>query len=92
MLHELRNWKITLNDVELVPELQTVVYQIDELQSTIENRTAKFKKSLVLREQFDELISEIIMFISKNSDIVGEIERPGFSTSDKIKKYEEVCC
>lgn len=90
MLHELKNWRCTLNDVDLVPELQNVIHQIDELQSTIEKRSAKLKPALAIREQFNELTSDISLFISKYTEVVREIERPGFTTLDKIKKYEEV--
>lgn len=76
--------------MDLVPELNAVINQLDELQATVEKRTAKLKPSLILREQFDELLSSINLFIVKYSEIVREIERPGYITLDKIKKYEEV--
>lgn len=86
----MRNWRASLNDVDLVPELNTVITQLDGLQATIEKRTAKLKPALILREQFDDLVSNITLFIVKYSEIVREIERPGYTTLDKIKKYEEV--
>ena len=79
-----------MNDVDLVPELNVVINQLDDLQTTIERRTAKLKPALILREQFDELLSNINLFIAKYSEIVREIERSGYTTLDKIKKYEEV--
>lgn len=70
--------------------MQDVIYQIEDLISTIDQRLAKLKLALALREQFNDLVSDITMFTTKYTEIVREVERPGYSAQDKIKKYEEV--
>lgn len=88
--HDLKNWRAELNNVDNTPELQDVIFQIEDLISTIDQRLAKLKPALALREQFNDLVSDITMFTTKYTEIIREVERPGYSAQDKIKKYEEV--
>lgn len=79
-----------MNNVDDTPELQDVIYQIEDLISNIDLRLAKLKPALALREQFNDLVSDITIFTTKYTEIIREVERPGYSAQDKIKKYEEV--
>lgn len=92
ILHELKNWRDELNEVDGVNELPCVILQIDELISIVEKCIAKLKPALAIREQFNDLISDITVFITKYTEVVREIERPGCTAHDKLKKYEEVTC
>lgn len=86
----MKNWRTGLSDVDGVVELQNVVHQMDDLISAIEKRLAKLKQAVAIREQFIDLVTDVNMFVTQYTEVVREIERPGYTIQDKIKKYEEV--
>lgn len=72
-------------------ELQGLNQQQDDLIQAIESQIAKLRQLLLLREQFIALITEIMTFITKYTEVVRDIEKGGHTIQEKIKKYDDVC-
>lgn len=71
-------------------ELQGVLNLQDELIKSIEDQIAKLRQLLLLREQYLALITEIMTFITKYTEIIRDIEKTGGTIEEKIKKYDDV--
>ena len=71
-------------------DLQGINQQQDDLIQAIEAQIAKLRQLLLLREQFIALITEIMTFITKYTEIVRDIEKGGHTVQEKIKKYDDV--
>lgn len=71
-------------------ELQGVLNLQDELIKSIEDQIAKLRQLLLLREQYLALITEIMTFITKYTEIIRDIEKSGATIEEKIKKYDDV--
>lgn len=71
-------------------ELQSVMNMQDELIKSIEDQIAKLKQLLLLREQYLALITEIMTFITKYTEIVRDVEKSGGTIEEKIKKYDDI--
>ncbi|XP_060527804.1 muscle-specific protein 300 kDa isoform X12 [Cylas formicarius] len=71
-------------------ELQDIVNTQDELIRTIEDQIAKLKQMLLLREQYLALITEIMTFITKYTEVVRHVEKSGSTIEEKIKKYDDI--
>lgn len=71
-------------------ELQTIIGQQDDLIRSIEDQIAKLRQLLLLREQYLALITEIMTFITKYTGIAKDIEKPGVTVQEKIKKYDDI--
>jgi nesprin-1 len=92
ILADLKANKAKLGDVPASHsgELQNVLAIQDELIKSIEDQIARLRQLLLLREQFIALITEIMTFITKYTEIVRDIERTGGTVEEKIKKYDDV--
>ncbi|XP_064211053.1 muscle-specific protein 300 kDa isoform X18 [Tribolium castaneum] len=92
ILGDLKANKARLGDVPAShsSELQSVLATQDDLIKSIEDQIARLRQLLLLREQFIALITEIMTFITKYTEIVRDIERSGGTIEDKIKKYDDV--
>nr|CAD7570990.1 unnamed protein product [Timema californicum] len=71
-------------------DLQGISQQQDDLILSIESQIARLRQLLLLREQFIALITEIMTFITKYTEVVRDIERGGHTVQEKIKKYDDV--
>ncbi|XP_044734627.1 nesprin-1 [Chrysoperla carnea] len=92
ILGELKANKAKLGDLSLdnMGELQGIVEQQDDLIRIIEDQISKLRQLLLLREQFLALITEIMTFITKYTEIVRDIEKSGHTIEEKIKRYDDV--
>ncbi|KAG5889989.1 hypothetical protein JTB14_035905 [Gonioctena quinquepunctata] len=92
ILRDLKDNKAKLGNVPAASatELQSVVNLQDELIKSIEDQIAKLRQLLLLREQYLALITEIMTFITKFTEIIRDIEKSGGTVEEKIKKYDEV--
>lgn len=71
-------------------ELQAVMNMQDELIKSIEDQILKLKQLLLLREQYLALITDIMTFITKYTEIVRDVEKTGGTIEEKIKKYDDI--
>ncbi|XP_057659189.1 muscle-specific protein 300 kDa isoform X4 [Diorhabda carinulata] len=71
-------------------DLQNLVNLQDDLIKTCEDQLSKLRQLLLLREQYLALITEIMTFITKYTEIVRDIEKSGGSIHEKIQKYDDV--
>lgn len=92
LLTDLKANKAKLNDLPAgsAAELQGVLSQQDELIKSIEDQIARLRLLLLLREQYIALITEIMTFITKYTEVVRDIEKSGGTIEEKIKKYDDV--
>lgn len=92
ILNDLKTNKARLGDVPVShsTELQNVLATQDDLIKSIEDQIARLRQLLLIREQFIALITEIMTFITKYTEIVRDIERDGGTVEEKIKKYDDV--
>ncbi|XP_074030429.1 muscle-specific protein 300 kDa isoform X10 [Leptinotarsa decemlineata] len=92
ILRDLKDNKAKLGSVPgaNAPELQSVVNLQDDLIKSIEDQIAKLRQLLLLREQYLSLITEIMTFITKYTEIIRDIEKSGGTIEEKIKKYDDV--
>lgn len=92
ILDDLKANKARLGDVPMSQssELQAVLATQDDLIKSIEDQIARLRQLLLLREQYLALITEIMTFITKYTEIVRDIERSGGTIEEKIKKYDDV--
>ena len=92
ILNNLKDNKAKLSDLQSVNvgELHGVVAQQDDLIRALEAQIAKLRQLLLLRQQFIALVTEIMTFIAKYTEIVRDIEQGGQTTEEKIKKYDDV--
>lgn len=79
-----------LQDIINVGDLHGVLTQQDDLISALETQIAKLRQLLLLRQQFIALVTEIMTFITKYTEIVRDIEQSGQTIEEKIKKYDDV--
>jgi nesprin-1 len=93
ILADLKTNKLKLGDLQVgnMGELQGINQQQDDLIQAIESQIAKLRQLLLLREQFIALITEIMTFIAKYTEVVRDIEKGGHTVQEKIKKYDDVC-
>lgn len=71
-------------------ELQTIISQQDDLIRSIEDQIGRLRQLLLLRQQYLTLITEIMTFITKYTGIARDIEKPGVTVQEKIKKYDDI--
>lgn len=71
-------------------DLQALLVQQDDLIKTIEDQIARLRQLLLLREQYLALITEIMTFITKYTEIIRDVERSGGTIEEKIKKYDDI--
>ncbi|ERL91661.1 hypothetical protein D910_08989, partial [Dendroctonus ponderosae] len=71
-------------------ELQNVMSMQDELIKSVEDQIVKLKQLLLLREQYLALITDIMTFITKYTEIVRDVEKSGGTVEEKIKKYDDI--
>ncbi|XP_068085330.1 muscle-specific protein 300 kDa [Anabrus simplex] len=92
ILADLKANKLKLGDIQLgsMGELQGIAQQQDDLIHAIEAQIARLRQLLLLREQFIALITEIMTFITKYTEVVRDIERGGHTVQEKIRKYDDV--
>lgn len=92
ILQDLKENKAKLSDVPGAnqAELQNILATQDDLIKSIEDQIARLRQLLLLREQFIALITEIMTFITKYTEIVRDIEKSGGTVEEKIKKYDDV--
>nr|CAD7605236.1 unnamed protein product [Timema genevievae] len=92
ILSDLKANKSKLGDLQLgsMGDLQGISQQQDDLIHSIESQIARLRQLLLLREQFIALITEIMTFITKYTEVVRDIERGGHTVQEKIKKYDDV--
>ncbi|XP_063222936.1 muscle-specific protein 300 kDa isoform X4 [Bacillus rossius redtenbacheri] len=92
ILEDLKANKLRLGDAQLgnMGELQGIAQQQDDLIRAIEAQIARLRQLLLLREQFIALVTEIMTFITKYTEVVRDIERGGHTVQEKIKKYDDV--
>lgn len=92
ILGDLKANKTQLVDLPIAnsAELQTILGQQDDLIRSIEDQIARLRQLLLLREQYLALITEIMIFITKYTDIIRDIEKPGVTVQEKIKKYDDM--
>nr|CAD7429520.1 unnamed protein product [Timema monikensis] len=92
ILSDLKANKSKLGDLQLgsMGDLQGISQQQDDLILSIESQIARLRQLLLLREQFIALITEIMTFITKYTEVVRDIERGGHTVQEKIKKYDDV--
>ncbi|KAJ8930094.1 hypothetical protein NQ314_017138, partial [Rhamnusium bicolor] len=92
LLQDLKTNKAKLEDIPgaNVAELQGVLNLQDELIKSIEDQIARLRQLLLLREQYLALITEIMTFITKYTEIVRDIEKSGGTIEEKIKKYDDI--
>lgn len=72
------------------PELQNILGEQDDIIKQVEDQIARLKGLLLLREQYIALITEIMTFITKYTEVVRDIEKSGGTIEDKIKRYDNV--
>ncbi|XP_012271233.1 nesprin-1 isoform X8 [Orussus abietinus] len=92
ILDDLKANKAKLSDLQAVNigDLHGVVAQQDDLIRALEDQIARLRQLLLLRQQFIALVTEILTFIAKYTEIVRDIESCGQTTEDKIKRYDDV--
>ncbi|KAJ8984006.1 hypothetical protein NQ317_006860, partial [Molorchus minor] len=92
LLRDLKANKAKLGDVPgaNAAELQEVVNLQDDLIKTIEDQIGRLRQLLLLREQYLALITEIMTFITKYTEIVRDIEKSGGTIDEKIQKYDDI--
>ncbi|KAK9890572.1 hypothetical protein WA026_011942 [Henosepilachna vigintioctopunctata] len=90
ILKDLKANKEKLSDVPSSEELSNILTTQDELIRSIEDQISRLRQLLLLREQFIALITEIMTFITKYTEIIRDIEKTGGTIEDKIKKYDDV--
>ncbi|XP_066158002.1 muscle-specific protein 300 kDa isoform X10 [Euwallacea fornicatus] len=71
-------------------ELQVILNMQEDLIKSIEDQISKLKQLLLLREQYLTLITEIMTFITKYTEIVRDVEKTGGTIEEKIKKYDDI--
>lgn len=92
ILSDLKNNKSKLDDFPggSTPELQSIVGQQDDLIKLVEDQISRLLALLLLREQYIALITEIMTFITKYTEVVRDIEKAGGTVEEKIKRYDDV--
>lgn len=92
LLQDLKVNKAKLGDVPGAnqAELQSVINLQDDLIKSIEDQIARLRQLLLLREQYLALITEIMTFITKYTEIVRDVEKSGGTIEEKIKKYDDI--
>ncbi|XP_017768073.1 PREDICTED: nesprin-1 [Nicrophorus vespilloides] len=92
ILKDLKANKAKLSDVPGAnkAELQGIISMQDDLIKSIEDQIARLRQLLLLREQFIALITEIMTFITKYTEIVRDIEKSGTTIEEKIERYDDV--
>ncbi|GLH12193.1 Dystrophin, isoform B, partial [Gryllus bimaculatus] len=92
ILADLKANKLKLGHLQVgnVSELQGITQQQDDLIQAIEAQIARLRQLLLLREQFIALITEIMTFITKYTEVVRDIEKEGHTVEEKIRKYDDV--
>ena len=92
ILGDLKQYKQRLGELDpaKTADLKAVLKQQDDLIKTIEDQIARLKQLLLLRQQFLGIITEILTFITKYTEIVRDIEKGGQTVEEKIKKYDDV--
>lgn len=73
-----------------VGNLHGILAQQEDLIRALEAQIAKLRQLLLLRQQFLALVTEIMTFIAKYTEIVRDIEKSGQSIEEKIKRYDDV--
>lgn len=71
-------------------QLQNIIGLQDDLIKTIEDQIARLRQLLLLREQFIALITDIMTFITKYTEVVRDIEKSGKTVEEKIAIYDDV--
>ena len=71
-------------------DLQSVLSQQDDLIKSIEDQIARLRQLLLLREQFIALITDIMTFITKYTEVIRDIEKSGKTVEEKIENYANV--
>lgn len=92
ILDDLKTNKAKLSNLQSVNigDLQGVVAAQDDLIRSLEAQIAKLRQLLLLRQQFLALVTEIMTFIAKYTEIVKETEKGVITTEEKITKYNDV--
>nr|XP_022915902.1 nesprin-1 isoform X7 [Onthophagus taurus] len=71
-------------------DLQGVLSQQDDLMKSVEDQIARLKQLLLIREQYIALITEIMNFITKYTEVVRDIEKSGKTVEEKIENYGNI--
>ncbi|XP_072386756.1 muscle-specific protein 300 kDa isoform X12 [Diabrotica undecimpunctata] len=92
ILRDLKDNRAKLSNVPgaNTADLQSLINLEDDLIKSVEDQLAKLRQLLLLREQYLALITEIMTFITKYTEIVRDIEKSGGTIQDKIQKYDDV--
>lgn len=92
ILDDLKQNKEKLSDLQTanVGDLHGVVGQQDDLIRALEAQISRLRQLLLLRQQFIALMTEIMTFIIKYTEIVRDIEKQDGTIEEKIKKYDDV--
>lgn len=92
ILDDLKKNKAKLSDLQdsNLTDLHGIIGQQDDLIRNLEAQIARLRQLLLLRQQFLALITEILTFITKYTDIVRDIEKSGQTIEEKIHKYDDV--
>lgn len=92
ILDNLKKNKEKLSDLQLsnVGDLHGVIAQQDDLIRALETQLSRLRQLLLLRQQFLSLITEIMTFITKYTEIIRDIEKQDGTIEEKIKRYDDV--
>lgn len=92
ILSDLKANKAKLDDIPggITPEVQNILSQQDDLTKLVEDQISRLRALLLLREQYIALITEIMTFITKYTEVVRDIEKTGGTVEEKIKRYDDV--
>lgn len=92
ILSDLKSNKAKLADIPggSTPEIQSIAATQDDLIKLVEDQIARLRALLLLREQYIALITEIMTFITKYTEVVRDIEKGGGTVEEKIRRYDDV--
>lgn len=91
ILGNLKDNKAKLSDLQSanIGDLHGILGQQDDLIRALEAQILKLRQLLLLRQQFIALVTEIMTFIAKYTEIVRDIENQDQTIEEKIKRYDD---
>ncbi|GAB6020485.1 hypothetical protein CHUAL_003173 [Chamberlinius hualienensis] len=70
---------------------EALLDQLNQFLQAVETQINKLKQMIFLRQQFETVLTEIILTLTKYNDLVASIENAdSMGIDDKIKKYQDI--
>lgn len=82
--------EMSMQKISTLPQIKELLSTHDDIIEAIENQLRRLKQLLMLREQFIALVSEVVNFNIKYTDIVATIEKSDDKVENKIRQYDKI--